>query len=111
MCFCKTENAAIDSLFRNNHDTILCVFWNAFGTRSWEHSGTRSECVLERVPERIRNAFWNAERVRNAFFVRLFPDSTVPIELSSQRGLEESFIHIKCRKYFHDDLNGIQAGM
>ena len=57
MRFCKTENAAIDSLFRNNHGTILCVFWNAFGTRSWEHSGTRSECVLERVPERVRNAF------------------------------------------------------
>ena len=35
----------------------------------------------------------------------------LPIELSSQQGLEESFIHIKCTKYFHDDLNAIQARM
>ena len=33
----------------------------------------------------------------------------LPIELSSQKGLEESFIHIKCTKYFHDDLNAIPS--
>ena len=48
---------------RNNHDTY------------YVYSGTRSERVpgntLERVSERI------LERVRNAFFVKLFPDSTV----------------------------------
>ena len=63
-------------------------------TLYYVYSGTRSERVpgntLERVPNAFCNAFQNAfgthfgtrservrERVRNAFFVRLFPDSTV----------------------------------
>ena len=69
-------------------------------TLYYVYSGTRSERVPGNTLERVPNAFWNAfqnafgthfgtrsarvpERVRNAFFVRLFPDSTVLETLTS----------------------------